>query len=152
MGKEYWIAILIFGTMLFKAFANATNYWYNKAEEESRQKKIYGVLNHIFEIFMIVTPTLAAPLVFDMPWDSYSLAMTGATLIYFGFFNNLYNRLIGKPPQYLGKVDLVDRALRWFFKIDKDPGDPAKNKNIVLWMRAILGIFGMAIILSILVI
>ncbi len=170
MEANYWLLIIVTATMLFKAIANSTNYWYNKirrdalresynkelSQEEqlliikkgNKQARIYGVLYHIFEVFMMLTPTLIAPLVFGMLWGNYLLGMLGASLVYFGFFNNLYNRMIKRHPAFLGTTDIVDRFLRWAFCIDKDPDNPAKNKNLVLWIRAGLGMFGAAIIIE----
>lgn len=149
MKANYLILIIILATILFKAVANATNYWYNK--ETVRFKKVYGVLYHIFQVFMIITPTLVLPVLKYISWWDYIFTMLAAGLIYFGIFNNLYNRMIGKNPAYLGKVDIIDRFLRWAFKIEKDPNNQAKNKNLVLWLRFLLGMVGVYIIIDILV-
>lgn len=175
--KYYFIAGIILITMLAKAlhdfFVHKTResskemwklqatsaYLNNEDAIETRKIRInlyrlkmlrYMKWRHLFGVLMITIPTLLAPLVFSMPWGQYGLTMLAAMCMYFGFFNNMYNRLTGQHPAYLGTVDVVDVFLRNLFKIEDDPKNPAKNKHFVLWLRAGIGITGIAILLSIL--
>lgn len=176
--KYYWLAFVIILTMIMKVVHDVFMYhigknkkllWVDedslngpemilKVQKDIIKHRIEGTrkvlsrqikLRHLFGVLMITVPTLIAPLVFFMPWGQYLLGTFAAGLIYLGFFNNLYNRGIREHPTYLGKTDVVDQLLRRIFKIEQNPDKPAKNKNLVLWIRAILGIFGIAIILSI---
>ena len=48
MNENLYLLIIIFATVMFKAVANALNYWYNKTDNKTL-KSVYGALYHIFE-------------------------------------------------------------------------------------------------------
>ncbi|MCF6365274.1 MAG: hypothetical protein L3J35_03635 [Bacteroidales bacterium] len=114
METNYFLLIIIYLTVIFKALADGYNYKYNVSQNE-HDKSFFGVAYHIFGILTIGIP-ITSILIKGFGTFDFLFIIIAFALIYFGIFDFLYNKITGRNSLYIGKTDIFDKIIGKFIK------------------------------------
>lgn len=135
-----WIAIIIAITIIMKGCSDGFHYLFDISKIKKLRKK-YGIIYHLFGVASIGIPFFLI-LVPGISQVSFKFVLLGYALMYFGFFDLIYNRVTKHNAQYIGETDLLDIILGTIF--NKRPF----LKTVFLTLRWGVGFFGLFIILN----
>lgn len=141
MKENYLMLVMLIGLTAIKAAADGFNYRFN-ISENTRERKRYGIIYHLFGLLLIALPLLFIYFT-NVTFKDFGIITAGFALMYFGLFDFIYNSIAGRNLLYIGNTDLFDRILSRMFKTPT-------LKGVLMCLRWLCFCFGMYLIIDVL--